>query len=101
MKINKDGFFQAFGVFVYCTLIGLFMGNANSLFGDLGLPFGPILILLLFSTSALVCAAIVFYKPYKVFVDGKKKEALDIVISTAVWLAIFLLFFFIALFIFK
>jgi len=101
MAIKKQGFLQALAVAVYCLLVGLLIGNGNEIFGNLGLPFGPVLVLLLFSTSALICGALVFYKPYKLFIAGAKKEALDTVIFTAVWLFIFLLVFFAAVFITK
>ena len=98
---NKQGFLQALGVFIYCSLIGLFMGSAESIFGKIDIPLGPILLLLIFSTSALICGVLVLYKPYKVFVEGKKKEALTIVISTSVWLFVFSLLFLLTLAVFK
>lgn len=101
MSVKKQGFLQALGVTLYCLAIGLVVGNGNKLFGNLGLPFGPVFVLLLFSTSALICGAIVFYKPYKLFTNDKKKEALDTVIATALWLFVFLLVFALALLIFK
>jgi len=101
MSVKKQGLLQALGVFFYCLLIGLVVGNGNKLFGNLGLPFGPVFVLLLFSTSALICGAIVFYKPYKLFTNNKKKEALDTVISTALWLFAFLSIFAVALLVFK
>jgi hypothetical protein len=93
MTVKKEGLFQALGVAVYCLLIGLFMGNGNQIVGDLALPLGPVLVLLLFSTSALICGTIVFYYPYKLFVAKKTKEAMEVVISTAAFLFIFLLIF--------
>jgi len=98
MKLfNKSGFFQALGVSLYCTLVGLLMGSGDKIFGNLGLPFGPVLILLLFSVSVLVCAVIVLYKPYTLFIKGNKKGALETVISTAAWLFAFLLVFIVLL----
>lgn len=88
---KKQGFLQALGIAVYCSLIGLFIFNADSVIGKIGDKFGPILFLLMLSTSVLICGTIVFYKPYKFFVEGKKKEALDTVIFTAIWLIVFLL----------
>lgn len=88
---KKQGFLQALGIVAYCALIGLFVFNANSFIGKIGDKFGSILFLLLFSTSVLVCGTIVFYKPYRFFVEGKKKDALDTVIFTAIWLLSFLL----------
>jgi hypothetical protein len=101
MSIKKQGFFQALEVLAYCSLVGFFILNAESIIGGVNRTFGPIIFLLLFSTSVLVCAAIVLYKPYKVFIEGKKKEALDIVISTALWLFVFVIVTFGAIAIFK
>ena len=101
MNIKKQGFLQALGVTLYCSLVGLFIYNANSIVGKINNLIGPALFLLLFSTSALICAVIVFWKPYKLFTKDKKKEALEVVISTTLWLFVFLLVFFLALVIFK
>lgn len=97
----KQGFLQALGVALYCTIVGFFMWNANKLFANMKNFFGPVAFLTLFSTSALICALIVFYKPYKLFFAGKKKEALDVVVSTAGFLAGFFVLFLLLLFLFK
>lgn len=87
---QKQGFFQALGIAIYCSLIGLFVFNAESIIGKVGDIFGSVLFLLLLSTSVLICGTIVFYKPYKFFSEGKKKDALDTVIFTAIWLLVFI-----------
>lgn len=97
----KQGFLQALGVTVYISLVGLFMANANAIFPKMGAFLGPVALLLLFSTSVLICGLIVFYKPYKLFLAGKKKEALGVVIRTAAFLFMFLLLFFLGLALFK
>lgn len=101
MNTKKQGLFQALGVLAYCSLIGVFILNAENIVGGVDKTFGPIIFLLLFSTSVLVCATIVFYKPYKFFIEGKKKEALDTVIATALWLFVFVVVTFGAIVIFK
>jgi len=100
MKFRKEGFFQALGITAYCALIGVFMLNANSLFGNIDNSVGPILFLLLFSTSVLICAVIVLLKPYRLFTAGKTKEAFEVVVSTAISLFIFLAVFLAALLVF-
>lgn len=97
----KQGFYQALGVAVYITLVGVFISNANSIFPKLNNFFGPVIFLLLFSTSAMICGLIVFYKPYKLFFAGKKKEAVSSVIYTALYLFLFLLFFLLSMLIFR
>ena len=96
----KRGFLQALGVTIYCSLIGLFMQNINKLFPKDPKYFGPAAFLLLFSFSALICALIVFYEPYRLFFDNKKKEAVDLVLYTTGWLFMFLIIVFLIAFAF-
>lgn len=88
------GFLQAGGVSLYCSLVGFLMWNADKMFGNKPNYFGPVAFLLLFSTSALICALLVFYQPYQLFFANKKKEALDLVLFTALFLFLFFLIFF-------
>jgi len=88
--MKKLGFLQALGVALYCSLIGIIFWQAPQIFPKINNYFGPVMFLLLFSVSALVCGLIVFYKPYRLFFDGKKKEAVDVVIQTTMWLFAFL-----------
>ena len=101
MKINKLGFLQALGVAGYCSLVGLILWQGGNIFPKVNAYFGPVMFLLLFSTSALVCGLLVFYKPYKLFLADKKKEAIDTVLSTAAWLFAFLSIFFVLMITFK
>lgn len=101
MDVKKQGFLQALGVTAYCFLVGLLIANGNRVFGNLNIYFGPVLFLLLFSTSALICGIIVFYKPYKLFLAMKNKEAILTVVATAAWLLAFLLVFFAAVFLLR
>lgn len=87
------GFFQALGVTLYCSFVGLFFWKGNELFGKVPNFFGPVAFLLLFSVSALLCGLIVFYQPYKFFFDNKRKEAADLVLATAGWLFLFFIIF--------
>ena len=85
--------FQAVGVALYCSLVGTLFWKGNEIFGKVPNYFGPVAFLLLFSTSALICGAIVFYRPYKLFFEGNKKEAADLVLYSAGWLLVFFLLF--------
>lgn len=88
MKLR--GLPQAVAVTAYCSTVGALMFNANKIFGATpGGFFGPVVFLLLFSTSALICGLIVFYKPYKLFFAKKRAEAIDQVVGTTIYLAIF------------
>ncbi|MBI3397104.1 hypothetical protein HY045_01360 [Candidatus Woesebacteria bacterium] len=101
MKINKTGFLQAFGVALYCALVAFIMWNGNKIFGQMKSYLGPFFILTLLSTSALICGLLVFYKPYLLFFEGKKKEAIDTVVSTAISLLALLIILLIYLFLTK
>lgn len=85
-------FYQASGVAAYCMAIGIFLSQAGKLFGAPGM-LAPVLILTLLSFSVLVCGLLVFYKPYKLFFDAKKKEAADLVVATTFWLFFYFILF--------
>ena len=87
--MKKQGFLQAAGVALYCSLIGFVMFNiADNNGGQVSFLF-PVSVLLLFSVSALICGLMVFYKPYLLFFENKKKEAIDLVLHTTMWLFVF------------
>ncbi|MCL5019996.1 MAG: hypothetical protein M1426_05990 [Patescibacteria group bacterium] len=98
-ELSKKGFLQALGVTLYCSLVGVMFWKGNEFIGNPGY-IGPVMFLVLFIVSALICALIVFYQPYILFFGGKKKEALDLVLSTTGWLfGFFILFLFSAAFV--
>ena len=90
----KSGLIQAFEVVLYCSTVGLIFWKSNEIFGKVPNYLGPVAFLLLFSVSSLICALIVFYKPYKLFFEGKKKDAADLVLYTTFWLFLFFMIFF-------
>jgi hypothetical protein len=89
----KKGFLQALGVTAYCGLVGMIFWRGNEIFGKDPNYAGPVAFLILFIVSALICASIVFYQPYKLFFENKKKEAIDLVIATTLWLFLFFILF--------
>jgi hypothetical protein len=91
IKSMKQGFLQALGVALYCSLVGLFFWQGQNIFPKFNPYFGPVMMLLLLSFSVLTCGVIVFYKPYLMFFDDKKKEAIRLVVGTAGWLFVFFL----------
>lgn len=90
VNFPQQGLLQALAVSLYCGLVGILFWQGNNLFGNRPNYFGPVAFLLLFIVSALICGLLVFYQPYRLFFWGKKKEALDLVLYTTVWLLIFL-----------
>lgn len=100
MKLRREGLFQALGITAYCALIAVFFNYGESILGDIPRFIGPIIMLLLFCTSVLVCGVLTFLKPYKLFVAGKTKEALEVVATTVIFLFSFLAIFFLGVLIF-
>ena len=92
-RLMKLGMSQAVGVTIYCATIGILFWKGNQIFSNTPNYFGPVAVLLLFSASALICGLLVFYRPFKMFVDGKGKEAADLVFFTALWVFAFFLIF--------
>jgi hypothetical protein len=91
---KKLGLLQALGVTIYCSLVGILFWKGNEIFGKVNNYIGPVMILVLFIVSAMICSLVVFYQPYKLFFEDKKKAAIDTVLSTTGWLFLFLFVFF-------
>ena len=101
VSIKKIGLLQALGVTVYCSLVGLLFWQGEHIFPKVNPYFGPVMMLLLLSASVLVCGLLVFYKPYRLFFEGKKKDAINLVLFTSLWLFVSLLLFFLLMIVFK
>lgn len=95
-------FVQALGLSAYCTLVGLvFWGGSQGLARALDYSFlGPVMFLILFVVSALICALIVFGYAFILFWEKKQTgHAFKLVIFTGGWL-IFLWLIFMLIFTF-
>lgn len=101
LSLKQRGFLQATSVVIYCLLVGLFFWNANALFGQMNVFLGPVTMLILFSVSVLVCGLSVFYLPYRMFFEKKRKEAIDLVLFTTGFLFLYLLAFLLLSYIFR
>ncbi len=87
------GFLQAFEVAGYCLAVGLFIWQGDRVFSKFNHFLAPVLFLLLFSVSTLICGLLVFYRPYRLFFEDKKKDAVELVLFTTLWLFFFFLAF--------
>ncbi len=88
----KLGLVPAAELVGYVGVVATIMTNGDRLFGKKDLPYlTPVMVLLLFVVSALVCTLLVLGKPYQLFVDKRGKEALQLVVATTKWLAVFLI----------
>jgi len=96
-KIIKLSFLLALGEGVYITLVALLMFGIQKLFGSKPDPviIAPIAFLLLFVISAAISGALILGRPVMLYLDGKKKDALQLFGFILLWLILFLVIAFI------
>ncbi len=85
-KLVFYGFFHALCVAVYASLIAFMMTNGENWFGPATDFWGPALILMLLCLSAAVVGSLIFIRPALWVLDGRKKEALILLLYTLGWL---------------
>ncbi|MDD3711580.1 MAG: hypothetical protein PHP37_03215 [Patescibacteria group bacterium] len=91
-KLIRRGIINALGVFAYIFLLAVFMNKANTWFGQTDHDIiTPVIVLLMFVFSALVTGGLVLGKPIMLYLDGKKKEGINLIWYTG--LSIFILMF--------
>ena len=92
-KIIPQAFLFALGEGVYISLVALLMFTVGKLFSDKPDPVivAPIAFLLLFVISAAISGALILGKPVMLYLDGQKKDALQLFSFTLAWLVVFLL----------
>lgn len=83
-------FLQAIAIFLYCSLVGVFMWAGSEIFGPIQNFLGPLLVLALLVASVLICGLLAFGYPIMLFWDKKDtKGAIKLVTYTAGWLSFF------------
>jgi hypothetical protein len=87
-NVLKRAIINAGATAVYLTIVGLFMANANNLFGKEDKFLTPVVVLLLLVLSASVTGSLLFGQPAMWYVDGRKKPALQLLGATLATLAI-------------
>jgi hypothetical protein len=82
-EIRKTALFNSLATTGYIVLIGLFMyfGERTQI-GRTNAFLAPIAFLLLFVFSAALTGFLVFGRPAIMYIDGKKKEALELLFTT-------------------
>lgn len=85
--MKNSSFLNALGTLVYIAIVATLLQNAGSIFGKMANYIGPIAFLLLFTLSALVVGSLVLGRPLMMYLDGKKKEAVALLMQTIFWLA--------------
>lgn len=88
-KILKYALIHALGAAVYVALVAALMSNAGALFDKVDNKLvGTATFLLLFVISAAIVGVLVFGRPVMWYLDGVKKEAVQLVIATISFLVI-------------
>ncbi|MFA6285104.1 MAG: hypothetical protein WC643_01060 [Parcubacteria group bacterium] len=92
-KLIQQSFLLALGEGIYISLVALLMFSVEKLFGSKPDPviIAPIAFLLLFVISASISGALILGKPVMLYMDGKKKDALQLFGFTLAWLLLFLI----------
>src|SRR4030042_4947098 len=91
LSLRLVAFLQALGLVFYCGLVSLFFWQGENLFGQYPSYLAPLLMLVLFSTSALIVALLTLGYPIILFWKKKQTmQALRLVGYTAVWLIAFI-----------
>lgn len=93
-KLIRTAFFSALGELAYISLVALVMYAIGKFFGEKPDPaiIAPIAFLLMFVISAAVSGFLILGKPLMLYLDGQKKEAVQLFGLTIGWLAVFLFF---------
>lgn len=88
MKLNKPALKDALLTALYIILVASFMfygGEAK--IGRSHSFLVPITILMLFVTSAAITGYLIFGKPLQMYLDGKKREAINLLTHTLIYFA--------------
>lgn len=90
-KLVSQSFFFALGEGVYIFLVALLMRSAADLVPKDPSVLGPVLFLMLFVFSAAVSGALILGKPVLLYMEGKRREALEFFGFTMGWLFVFMI----------
>ena len=83
MSWGIKAFLHSLGVVAYIIFISFLLVNGDKLFGSLtNSILGPIVYLLLLTLSAALVGLLIFGRPVMLYLDGKKKEAMEFVAAT-------------------
>ena len=87
-----QGFVRALGVVVYTSAVALLLTRSHELFGNAPSVLAGASFLLLLVLSVAAVGLLLFVTPVLSYIDGKKAEAVMLLISTMVWLAVLTMF---------
>lgn len=90
-KLVSQSFFFALGEGAYIFLVALLMRNGEKIFANEPGILGIIMFLMLFVFSAAVSGALILGKPVLLYMEGKRREALEFFGLTLGWLFVFVI----------
>lgn len=89
-KLLSQSLFFALGEGAYIFLVALIIRNGDQLFGNSPGVLGIIAFLTLFVVSAAISGALILGKPTLLYLEGKKKLAIQHFALTLLWMLLFL-----------
>lgn len=90
--MSKNPLLNAFAASAYIVLVVLIMNFVTQpLRNKPDTMFAPLVVLFMLTLSVAVMAYLFFYQPLQLFIEGKKKAALDLFAKTVGIFAIFTL----------
>lgn len=101
-NIVKNALVNSVGTLLYVILIATFFYFAETLFGQNGeedkVFLIPVVMLLLLILSAAITGSLVFGRPILWYLDGRKKEALSLLLYTFGFIALIIVISLVALY---
>lgn len=88
----KRAITNALAIGAYVTTVGLLMSYANHIFGKGDKLLTPVVVLMLLVLSAAVTGSLLFGQPVMWYMDGKKKQAVQLLGVTLACLTVITLF---------
>lgn len=86
-EMPKRGALHALAAFLYVFLVAMFISNIGHFMGPKDPALAPVAMLMLLVVSAATMGLLVFGKPVMLYIDGKKREAVQMVGWTIAGLA--------------
>lgn len=80
--MNKKPFLNALAALVYIILVVLVMTTISGVQSNVNQFIIPIMVISLFTLSAAVMGYIFCYQPLRLYLDGKKEEAVKLFLKT-------------------
>lgn len=89
LGLQAQAFLHSLGVVAYIIFVSFLMFNVEKIFGGQeDTILAPVAFLLLFTLSAAIVGLLIFGRPVMLYLDGKKKEALNFAGTTVGFLFI-------------